>query len=174
MGGDLWEVAAAANGVPVAAVKGRDLHADVCRARKQVYAVLRAAGWSLPQIGRFVGRDHTTVRSGAVQAPWEAWMDTAPVPATPPDGRDPARQVHRELAEPPVAKRPALPGSCVDCGGEPMPGGTLRCLDCFHVWLTETRGPRWGQNPVSRIGRDHHRPAVRQVATPRGLFREVA
>jgi chromosomal replication initiation ATPase DnaA len=40
-------------------------------ARRALYRVLRAQGWSLPQIGRFVGRDHTTVmialRKGAVR-----------------------------------------------------------------------------------------------------------
>ena len=32
-----------------------------CEARSDLYARLRAQGWSYPQIGRYVNRDHTTV-----------------------------------------------------------------------------------------------------------------
>lgn len=38
--------------------------APLSRARQWVMAELRAAGWSLPRIGRFLGRDHTTVLHG--------------------------------------------------------------------------------------------------------------
>lgn len=30
---------------------------------------------------------------------------------------------------------PPPPETCCDCGGVPMPGGALRCVDCFYVWL---------------------------------------
>ena len=43
-------------------VMGRGRHAEVVRARVAVWRVLRAHGWSLTRIGRFFGRDHSTIQ----------------------------------------------------------------------------------------------------------------
>lgn len=48
--------------VPVLMGESRALH--VVRARKVLYRELRESGMSYPSIGRFVGRDHTTVMNG--------------------------------------------------------------------------------------------------------------
>jgi chromosomal replication initiation ATPase DnaA len=40
----------------------RDRHQHVVRARQELYAILRAQGWSYPSIGRACGgRDHCTI-----------------------------------------------------------------------------------------------------------------
>lgn len=56
------------HGVPLKDVMGPDRTAPVCRVRFAVIAALRAEKnrhgqqrWSLPAIGRFLGRDHTTI-----------------------------------------------------------------------------------------------------------------
>lgn len=41
-----------------------DKRPHVVRARWEVYKALRDAGMSTPQIGRIVGRDHTTILHG--------------------------------------------------------------------------------------------------------------
>lgn len=42
--------------------------ASVSDARQDVYLALREAGWTLPRIGRALGRDHTTVMDGIARA----------------------------------------------------------------------------------------------------------
>lgn len=42
-------------------VCSRHQNARYVRIRSEIYVTLKAHGWSLPQIGRLVGRDHTTV-----------------------------------------------------------------------------------------------------------------
>lgn len=61
-----------------------------------------------------------------------------------------------------VMRREPAGGVCEGCGGVPMPGA-LRCLDCFHGWLADTRGPMWGTSSGNAQGRGHE--AVRQVRT---------
>jgi chromosomal replication initiator protein len=55
---------AAEYGLPMATVLGRSRYAHVAHARQALYAALRAQGLSLPAIGRFMQRDHTTILYG--------------------------------------------------------------------------------------------------------------
>ena len=52
---------AAKHGVRVANMLGKGRFHHLVVARAELYATLRAWGWSYPAIGVFVGRDHTTV-----------------------------------------------------------------------------------------------------------------
>lgn len=53
---------ARAHGVRSEDVLGPSRHPHLVAARRDLYAALRAKGWSYPAIGAFVGgRDHTTV-----------------------------------------------------------------------------------------------------------------
>lgn len=47
---------------------GRGRTAMVCRARKALYADLRERGFSYPEIGWLVGRDHTTIMHAIKEA----------------------------------------------------------------------------------------------------------
>jgi chromosomal replication initiation ATPase DnaA len=49
------------HGTTAVGVLGRRRGPRFLEARRELYAALRAWGWSYPAIGRFVGRDHTTV-----------------------------------------------------------------------------------------------------------------
>jgi chromosomal replication initiation ATPase DnaA len=55
---------AAEHALPVAALLGPSRLMHISHARQALYAALRARGLSLPAIGRFMGRDHTTVLYG--------------------------------------------------------------------------------------------------------------
>ena len=57
----ILRAAARKHAVPVAALIGKSRAAPVVEARRSAYVDLRAAGYSLNEIGRFVGRDHSTV-----------------------------------------------------------------------------------------------------------------
>jgi chromosomal replication initiation ATPase DnaA len=60
---------ARAHGVTVDELLGPLRVAHIVRARKELYATLRARGWSYPAIGNFVGgRDHSTVMAGLGKA----------------------------------------------------------------------------------------------------------
>lgn len=50
-------------GLTMAQIKRADHHAEMVEARRRVAVYLRHHGWSLPAIGRFIDRDHTTVMS---------------------------------------------------------------------------------------------------------------
>lgn len=50
--------------VAVEAIRGPSRAASISRVRRLAYRELRAAGYSYPEIGRAVGRDHTTVMYG--------------------------------------------------------------------------------------------------------------
>ncbi len=51
--------------VPVAMILSQRRDAPTATARQTVYFVLRERmGWTLPEIGRFMNRDHTTVLHG--------------------------------------------------------------------------------------------------------------
>lgn len=66
--------AAQRHGVTADAVLGRDRKRRVAHARFEVMRRLRADGWSLTQIGRALGRHHTTVLHGlAAPAPGRWW-----------------------------------------------------------------------------------------------------
>lgn len=52
---------ARAAGVTPGEVLAEDRHPGRVAARRELYVALRALGWSYPEIGRFVRRDHTTV-----------------------------------------------------------------------------------------------------------------
>jgi chromosomal replication initiation ATPase DnaA len=56
--------AAAEHGTYPQAILGRCRLRTVYRARQQVMRRLRADGFSYTQIGRWIGRDHTTVMYG--------------------------------------------------------------------------------------------------------------
>jgi hypothetical protein len=48
-------------GLTMAQLRSADRSADMVEARRRVARYLRHHGWSLPSIGRFIDRDHTTV-----------------------------------------------------------------------------------------------------------------
>lgn len=54
----------AVTGVSVEAMLGRSRVARVSDARQRLWAALWRAGWSIGEIGRTLGRDHTTVMHG--------------------------------------------------------------------------------------------------------------
>lgn len=52
-------------GIPYDAIKGRDKHRSVVRARQVAMSAVRARlGLSYPELGIVFGKDHTTVMSG--------------------------------------------------------------------------------------------------------------
>jgi chromosomal replication initiation ATPase DnaA len=57
-------------GFPVETLLGRSRFRTVAAARARLFQELRATGLSYPEIGRFCGRDHTTVMSALRH--WEA------------------------------------------------------------------------------------------------------
>lgn len=57
-------VIARAHGTGIAEVLGRSRVAHVTEARYEFASALRGSGWSLPRIGKLLGRDHTTIMSG--------------------------------------------------------------------------------------------------------------
>lgn len=66
----------------------------------------------------------------------------------PPDFDRFEQQLNAAVDRPSPAALPA--GMCGDCRGQAMPGGAIRCLDCFHDWLTVKHG-RWrGVTPAYR------------------------
>lgn len=54
---------AVAHGLTVAVLRSRLRYGPICRARADLYRRLRAAPmrWSYPMIGKYIGRDHTTI-----------------------------------------------------------------------------------------------------------------
>lgn len=50
-------------GLPVERIMGRDKKAEACRVREVVCYLARQRGMSFSQIGRDLGRDHTTIIS---------------------------------------------------------------------------------------------------------------
>lgn len=55
--------------VPTRVLMGRDRHSKTNDCRRECYVILRRMNWrggrpSLPQIGRWMGRDHTSVLHG--------------------------------------------------------------------------------------------------------------
>ncbi len=58
---DAIEAWVAAQGLTMAALKSANRTPRMVEARRRVAAYLRAHRWSLPEIGRFIDRDHTTV-----------------------------------------------------------------------------------------------------------------
>lgn len=50
--------------LPLSTVLGRSRYAHVAAARQALYCALRDHGLSLPAIGRFMQRDHTTILYG--------------------------------------------------------------------------------------------------------------
>jgi hypothetical protein len=56
------------HGVTVDDLVGKSRFHHLAVARHELYATLRQWGWSYPAIGRFVGRDHTTIIS-AIKVP---------------------------------------------------------------------------------------------------------
>lgn len=62
------EEVALAHHVTVEEVASRARSKRVCAARRVVFARLRSLGLSLPEIGRILGRDHTTVLVGLRKA----------------------------------------------------------------------------------------------------------
>ena len=60
--------AATAHGVAPHRVAGPDRDRPAAQARQDVYLALREAGWTLPEIGRALKRDHTTVLHGIAEA----------------------------------------------------------------------------------------------------------
>lgn len=63
-------------GVPTARVKGYARAEGAREARFALYAALRRRGWSYPQIGDFLDRDHATVIHGVRKA--EAMVAACP------------------------------------------------------------------------------------------------
>jgi chromosomal replication initiation ATPase DnaA len=59
-------------GVSVDALRSRSRMQLIAEARKMAYTVLRAQGRSYPEIGRALGRDHTTVIAGVRRTMREA------------------------------------------------------------------------------------------------------
>ena len=53
-----------AKGLTITAIHGRVQTQPLARARHLITIILRNYGWSFPQIGYHLGRDHTTVMSG--------------------------------------------------------------------------------------------------------------
>lgn len=72
------------------------------------------------------------------------------------------RHYQQDRYQPAVSEAPG-PSVCVDCGGDPLPGGAIRCLACFHVWLDETKGFSRG----ARVTRDSHDPGRTPVVQAR-------
>lgn len=80
---------AGALAVNVAETHGLDLEemlstsrrAECVDARLEIYRELRKAGWSYPRIGKFVGRDHTTIMhaldAGATRRGATPWAERA-------------------------------------------------------------------------------------------------
>jgi chromosomal replication initiation ATPase DnaA len=66
--GDVLDGVLLATNVPECALLGRCRTMSVGRARNALYAALRAAGLSYPEIGALLGRDHTTVMHGVRKA----------------------------------------------------------------------------------------------------------
>jgi len=58
------DIAAADHGVTSAQIMSRESTAPVCKARWGVMRALRDDGFTLAQIGRWLGRDHTTIMHG--------------------------------------------------------------------------------------------------------------
>lgn len=61
VGADVLRVAGSIYGVDPEAIVGRSRSATVVRARVCAYRMLRRLGWSFPEIGRLVNRDHSSV-----------------------------------------------------------------------------------------------------------------
>lgn len=59
---------ALASGFDAAELRGRGRTADISRARQAFMLAAHEAGFSLSAIGRFLGRDHTSVRFGIAAA----------------------------------------------------------------------------------------------------------
>ncbi len=57
-----------AHGVHLEEVHGRTRRAQYTAARVAIWAWLREMGWSLEEVGRLFGRDHSTVRDGLAYA----------------------------------------------------------------------------------------------------------
>lgn len=49
------------HGLTVATLRGPSHDRFVVEARRSLYRHLRSMGWSYPAIGKFIGRDHTTI-----------------------------------------------------------------------------------------------------------------
>ena len=60
---ELAQACARAGRTTVEAMLSRSNETRAATARRALYVELRALGWTLPKIGRFVGRHHTTVWS---------------------------------------------------------------------------------------------------------------
>lgn len=58
------EEVAAATGVPIRSILGRDRDAKTAEARQLVMFLARRAGLSFPAIGYAMNRDHTTIKHG--------------------------------------------------------------------------------------------------------------
>lgn len=56
------------NGLTMAEIKSRSKVAAICKPRQHAYVKLMDAGFSAAGIGRFFGRDHTTILDGAKKA----------------------------------------------------------------------------------------------------------
>ena len=55
-------------GLTLEDLKGSELRRDVSQPRQHaMWSIRRIFGWSLPQIGRYFGRDHTTILHGIRQ-----------------------------------------------------------------------------------------------------------
>lgn len=57
----LAESVASRHHITVGEMLGRRRTTQIVRARQEFYVALRRKGFSYPEIGRIVGRDHTTV-----------------------------------------------------------------------------------------------------------------
>lgn len=53
-----------ATGVPVHMILSNDMRREITQARQLAYFVAHTHGFSLPEIGKAMNRDHTTVLSG--------------------------------------------------------------------------------------------------------------
>lgn len=75
---DLARMIEVETGIAVATLRSADRTRPVFYARAMFCGAARRAGWSLPQIGAFLGRDHTTVLSAArMEATAREWWDSA-------------------------------------------------------------------------------------------------
>jgi hypothetical protein len=82
----------------------------------------RAAGMTTPQIADASGVGLSTLYGWTYRLPGQALpVSVEAVRAVTPD----------------TGTAPPTEGRCVDCAGEPMPGGALRCLPCFQAWKKE-------------------------------------
>lgn len=70
----------AAHNVLWADVAGPTRTAALVRARRDVYVALRKAGYSLPLIGSWCNRDHSTIRHHVVKAAADAAITTKDTP----------------------------------------------------------------------------------------------